>query len=75
MFFFSRNQLDDGQMLPYSDLQKEESIVLVLYLRSGMQISLKTLIGKTITLELESSNIANNVKARIRNKKGIPTNH
>jgi len=47
-------------------IQKESTLRLVLRLRCGMQIFVKTLTGKTITLEVEPSDTIENVKAKIR---------
>ena len=68
---FSCKGLEDDRTLSDYNIEKDSTIHLIVRLRGGMQVFIKTLAGKTFTIDIDPSETTEVLKAKIQNEEGI----
>ena len=73
---YAGKNLEDDKMVSDYNIQKDCNITLVLRMRGGslIQIFVRTLVGKTITVDVLPSDTITMLKVKIQAKDGTPTN-
>jgi ubiquitin C len=69
---FGGMELEDGNTLQHYSIRNNSTLHLIPRLRRTMQIFVKTLTGRRITLEVEPTDRIADVKAKIHDREGIP---
>ena len=69
---FSKEQLENNKTLADYKIQKQSTLHLVIRNKKIMQIFVKFLTGKVLTLDVETSDTIEKVKKKIQEKENIP---